>query len=169
MLRKLGRQASRGYFAQDNNGAGSQLVSALHACMRGQSGNMCTAAAANDQILLRGLKFFGYHGVLPQETKNGQHFFVDATLCLDVRQASQNDDLEQTVNYAEVYRDIKHIVEGEPQQLIETVAEAVAYTILRQHPRVQTAVVRVDKPEAPIDGTFGTVAVEVTRSRHALD
>jgi dihydroneopterin aldolase len=55
------------------------------------------------------------------------------------------------------HRDIQKIVEGEPQQLIETVAEAVAYTILRQHPRVQTAVVRVDKPEAPIDGTFGTV------------
>lgn len=48
-------------------------------------------------------------------------------------------------------------MEGEPQQLIETVAEAVAYTILRQHPRVETAVVRVDKPEAPIDGAFGTV------------
>lgn len=48
-------------------------------------------------------------------------------------------------------------MEGEPQQLIETVAEALAYTILRQHPLVQFAIVRVDKPEAPIDGTFGTV------------
>lgn len=164
MLRKLG-QASRGTWSASNHlAAGSEAVGA---CMKNPHKNMCTAA--NDQILLRGLKFFGYHGVLQKETETGQNFFVDATLRLDVRGASQNDDLEQTVNYAEVYRDIKNIVEGEPQQLIETVAEAVAYTILRQHPRVETAVVRVDKPDAPIDGTFGTVAVEVTRSRHSLD
>lgn len=142
---------------------------ALHAYATVQRcSRLYAAAAADDQIILQGLKFFGYHGVLPQETKAGQNFIVDATLRLDVSQASQHDDLNQTVNYAEVYRDIQKIVEGEPQQLIETVAEAVAYTILRQHPRVQTAVVRVDKPEAPIDGTFGTVAVEVTRSRHSL-
>mmetsp|Transcript_12185 Transcript_12185/g.36570 ORF Transcript_12185/g.36570 Transcript_12185/m.36570 type:complete len:176 (-) Transcript_12185:1214-1741(-) len=159
-------------------GAGTSLafIRAAQVHQHGRREPLTTAAAsavmpasrAQDKIILRGLKFFGYHGVFPEETRNGQHFFVDATLCLDVSQASQSDDVKQTVNYAEVYRDIKEIVEGEPQQLIETVAEALAYTILRQHPLVQFAIVRVDKPEAPIDGTFGTVAVEVMRSREEL-
>ncbi len=60
-------------------------------------------------------------------------------------------------------RDIKSIVEGEPQQLIETVAEALAYTILRQHSLVQTAVVRVDKPQAPIKGPFRTIGTSSSK------
>ena len=62
-------------------------------------------------------------------------------------------------------RDIKSIVEGEPQQLIETVAEALAYTVLRQHPLVQTAIVRVDKPQAPIKGTFRTIGTSSLKDR----
>ncbi len=55
------------------------------------------------------------------------------------------------------HSDIEAILEGEPFQLIESVAEAVANTILRRHPLVHTAVIRIDKPHAPIDGDFGTV------------
>ncbi len=50
-------------------------------------------------------------------------------------------------------------MQGEPRQLIESVAAAAADIILRRHPLVQTAIVRVDKPHAPIDGDFGTVGM----------
>lgn len=56
-----------------------------------------------DRIQLRDLKLFGYHGVLPEEKRNGQDFLIDATLFLSLRQAGLTDNLRHTVNYASVY------------------------------------------------------------------
>ena len=53
--------------------------------------------------------------------------------------------------------DVQKVVEGKPHQLIETVAHEAACAVLRRHPLVQTAIIRVDKPHAPIEGDFGTV------------
>ena len=38
-----------------------------------------------DRITLSGLRVRGYHGVLPEERRDGQDFVVDAVLSLDTR------------------------------------------------------------------------------------
>lgn len=121
-----------------------------------------------DKIYLHGMQFYGYHGVLSEETMMGQRFIVDVTLGLSLREAGQSDRLDATVNYAEVYDIVKQIVEGSPVQLIETVAERVAEHILRQFHRVATVRVRVTKPSAPIPGVFQDVAVEIKRYQKSL-
>ena len=55
---------------------------------------------ARDRITLRGLRVFGYHGVLDAEREDGQEFIVDAVLWLDTAPAAATDDLELTANYA---------------------------------------------------------------------
>ncbi|KAK6791268.1 hypothetical protein RDI58_010349 [Solanum bulbocastanum] len=40
-----------------------------------------------DKLVLRGLKFHGYHGVKPEETKLGQKFLVDVDAWMDLRPA----------------------------------------------------------------------------------
>ena len=72
----------------------------------------------NDIIFLNGMRFYGYHGVLPAENEIGQVFIVDVTLKVDLKDAGQSDDVEDTVNYGEVFEDVKTIVEGEPSKLI---------------------------------------------------
>ena len=52
----------------------------------------------NDSIRINGIKSFGYHGVFPEETKNGQDFLVDVELILDLEKASKSDDLADTVD-----------------------------------------------------------------------
>lgn len=141
----------------------SRSVSAIAEPLRVQ--NSECGERALDKIHLQRMKFFGYHGVLPEERQSGQDFFVSATLHVNLHAAGKMDDLSKTVNYADVFSDIEQIVEGKPCQLIETVAEAIADTILRRHPLVQVATVRVDKPQAPIAGQFDSVAVELTRHR----
>ncbi|KAK3275418.1 hypothetical protein CYMTET_16452 [Cymbomonas tetramitiformis] len=92
--------------------------------------NGCTrvwsSQSQQDQIFLRGLLFHGYHGVLPEENVLGQKFIVDLVLSADLQLAGQSDNLENTVNYAEVYKSVKGVVEGPHHQLIESVAESIA-------------------------------------------
>ncbi|SDG17701.1 dihydroneopterin aldolase [Selenomonas sp. WCT3] len=118
-----------------------------------------------DKIKLTGLDFYGYHGCLPEERKQGQHFLLDITMYADLKAAGQNDDLAATINYAEVYETAKQIVEGEPCQLIEAVGERTAAAILRDYDKVQKVRVTVHKPQAPIPGKFQDAAISIVRTR----
>ena len=55
---------------------------------------------------------------MPAENEIGQVFIVDVTLKVDLKDAGQSDDVEDTVNYGEVFEDVKTIVEGEPSKLM---------------------------------------------------
>jgi 7,8-dihydroneopterin aldolase/epimerase/oxygenase len=122
---------------------------------------------ATDEILLEGMRFYAYHGVNPEEQALGQRFLVDVTLALDLRPAGQSDDLANTVSYSAVYKVVRGIVEGEPRQLIEAVAEDIAVAILTGFPLVARVTVTMRKPEAPMKGSMLDAAgVRITRSRH---
>ena len=117
-----------------------------------------------DYIYLNDLEFYGYHGALPEETKLGQIFRVTVTLACDLKEAGDTDNLEATVNYAEVYEICKEIVEGKPFLLIESVAEKIAGQILRTYTgKVSGCKIHVVKPNPPIPGHYASVAVEITR------
>lgn len=118
-----------------------------------------------DRIVLTGMRFFGYHGVLPEETRLGQAFLVDVELFLDLRAAGEHDDIRRTVNYGDVYKTIKSIVEGRPVRLIEALAEQVAREVLAGHKNAEAVTVRVHKPKAPIPGPVDGVMVEIHRRR----
>jgi 7,8-dihydroneopterin aldolase/epimerase/oxygenase len=119
-----------------------------------------------DEIFLEGLRFYGYHGVNPEERALGQRFVVDVRLAVDLRAAGHADDLAETVNYSAVYKRVRAVVEGEPRQLIEAVAETIADMILAEFPRVRTVDVTVRKPEAPLKGAMlGAAGVRVRRGR----
>ena len=75
----------------------------------------------NDIIFLNGMRFYGYHGVLPSENEIGQIFIVDVTLKVDLKDAGQSDDVADTVNYGEVFEEVKSIVEGRPSRLLSLI------------------------------------------------
>jgi dihydroneopterin aldolase len=117
-----------------------------------------------DRVALRGLKARGHHGVFQKEREEGQTFIVDLTLGLDTRPAAAEDDLSKTVHYGIVAEEVVAVVEGEPVNLIETLAERIAQTCLK-HDGVQEVEVCVHKPDAPITVPFDDVTVTITRSR----
>lgn len=114
------------------------------------------------------MEFYGYHGVFPEEVKLGQRFFVDLTLSLDLSAAGRSDDLERTVNYAEVYERVKAVVEGRTFRLIEALAENIASDVLHQYTNVNDVTVRVVKPHPPVDIHFDGVSVTISRKRATL-
>jgi dihydroneopterin aldolase len=122
--------------------------------------------SATDEILLEGMRFYAYHGVNPEERAQGQRFTVDVVLAVDLRRPGQSDDLADTVSYSAVYKVVRETVEGEPRQLIEAVAEAIATVILKGFPLVARVIVTVRKPEVPMKGSMLDAAgVRITRSR----
>jgi len=120
----------------------------------------------HDRILLEGMVFHGRHGVLPAERELGQPFVVDVELLLDLRAAGLSDDLSKTVDYGEVHRLAKQVVEGEPADLTETVAERIANATLEEHPLLEAVRVKVKKPHVRLgDTVLGGSAVEIFRRR----
>ena len=119
-----------------------------------------------DKIYLNGMKFYGYHGVFPEENKLGQRFCVDLTLEADLSKASESDDLNYTVKYADAYNTIKAIVEGEPRKLVETIAEEITTKMFKTFEIVEACTVKVIKPDPPIDGHYDSVAIEMKRERN---
>jgi dihydroneopterin aldolase len=108
--------------------------------------------------------FYGLHGVDPAEKSLGQRFTVDIALQRDLRRPGRSDDLHDTVNYAQVYRIARQVLEGPSKNLIEALAEEIARRIAESCPGVATIRVRVRKPEVPIKGSvLDAAAVEIER------
>jgi dihydropteroate synthase len=117
-----------------------------------------------DRIRLIGLRFEAPHGVLAAERDAAQRWEVDVELTADAASAAAADVLSATVDYALVYEAARDVVEGEPVQLVETLAERIAARVLERL-GVDAVTVRVRKPDAPLPGPFATVEVEVRRRR----
>ena len=98
------------------------------------------------------------------KVKSPQIFKVTVTLACDLKKAGETDNLDETVNYAEVFELCKEIVEGKPYLLIEAVAERIASRILEQYKeKVSGCRIHLVKPNPPIVGHYTSVAVDITR------
>jgi dihydroneopterin aldolase len=121
-------------------------------------------ASVSDRIELRGLKVRGNHGVFEHEKRDGQDFYVDITVWIDLAPAAASDALEDTLDYGGLAERAAAIVAGSSRDLIETVAAEIADGVMTD-PRVQRTEVVLHKPSAPIPLTFSDVAVVAHRSR----
>jgi dihydroneopterin aldolase len=119
---------------------------------------------ADDFLTLTGLKATAHHGVFEEERRDGQDFFIDLVVWLDVRAAARGDDLERTIHYGVLAGEVVGAVERDPVDLIETVAERIAEVVLA-HPAAERVRVTLHKPSAPITVPFADVSITITRSR----
>lgn len=118
----------------------------------------------SDRIELRGLKVRGNHGVFDHEKQDGQDFYVDITVWMDLAPAAASDDLDDTLDYGGLAERAAAIIAGPSRDLIETVAAEIADGVMTD-PRVRSTEVVLHKPSAPIPLTFADVAVVAHRSR----
>ena len=107
-------------------------------------------------IELYGLELRGYHGVLEEERRDGQRFLYD--LWLDVGDGVGSDRIEEAADYRDVVACVRE-VNDVPRQLLETLATAVAETLLERFD-VERVRVRVRKPDVALPVEFSAVTVE---------
>ena len=83
-----------------------------------------------DLILLEGMRFFAFHGNNPEERVLGQPFLVDLEVEADLSVAGRSDSLDDTINYAGLYRAVKGVMEGPARNLLEALAQDIADAVL---------------------------------------
>jgi len=119
----------------------------------------------SDRISLSRIKAFGYHGVFEHEARDGQDFYVDVEMDLDLLPASKSDDLSDTVDYGAITEMVVSEVKGERVALIEKLAGRIGERVLRENSQVNAVAVTVHKPSAPVSAQVADIAVTVHRRR----
>ena len=119
-----------------------------------------------DIIRIDNLEVYAYHGVYDEEKEKGQYFYVNAELYTNTRKAGMNDDLDASTNYGTVCDFIHDFMTKHTYDLIETVAEQLAQTLLLEFKLVKSVLLEIRKPHAPIEKEFESVSVEIERGWH---
>jgi dihydroneopterin aldolase len=117
-----------------------------------------------DRLFLSGMRFRAHHGVLVEERTSGQEFLVDVEMEADLEEAGRSDDLARTIDYRRAYEIVKAVMDGEPQNLIERLAEAIATRLLALA-HVIAVTVRVRKPQVKLAGPLDASGVEIRRAK----
>ena len=118
-----------------------------------------------DVIRLRDITIFPRLGVAEIEKEWVQKVTLDVELFVDLGQAAETDDVAHTVDYEKVYCQILEIANKRKFHLIESLAHAIALSVLRVFTRVERVRVRVRKASLPFDANLNCVEVELERGR----
>jgi dihydroneopterin aldolase len=115
-------------------------------------------------IELAGIELYGYHGVNPEERREGQPFVFD--VWLDVPEGTgASDRIEDTIDYRGVAAVVREVSDGRAFQLLEALAATLAETLLERFPPVEGVRLRVRKPQVRLDPPVEYSAVTVERRR----
>ena len=115
----------------------------------------------DNYIYLNGLKFYAYHGVLPQERTVGGEYWVDLTLYHDnIGAAVQDARLDGTVHYAEAYEIVRREM-AQPSALLEHVGGRIAQALFAAFPALLRIEVEVCKANPPIGAACEGASVKL--------
>ncbi len=116
-----------------------------------------------DRIRITDLHLRCVIGANDWEREVRQDVLINMELRANTRAAAASDQLADAVDYRRLTKRVIAMVESSDFHLVEALAEAIAVLCLEDE-RVQSAVVRVEKPGALRFAR--TVGVEIERARH---
>lgn len=114
----------------------------------------------SSKIYLRNVRFHAFHGVLPQEGIVGNDYLVNLVLDYDFSSAMQTDELQGTLNYAEVYQKVREEM-AVPSKLLEHVAGRIAHRLFSDFPEIQKLQISITKVNPPMGADSDGAGVEV--------
>lgn len=114
----------------------------------------------SSKIYLRNVRFHAFHGVLQQEGIVGNDYLVNLVLDYDFSSALKTDDLQGTLNYAEVYQKVREEM-AVPSKLLEHVAGRIAHRLFSDFPEIQKLQLSITKVNPPMGADSDGAVVEV--------
>ena len=114
----------------------------------------------SSKIYLRNVRFHAFHGALPQEGIVGNDYLVNLVLDYDFSSAMKTDDLQGTLNYAEVYQKVREEM-AVPSKLLEHVAGRIAHRLFSDFPEIQKLQLSITKVNPPMGADSDGAGVEV--------
>ena len=113
-----------------------------------------------DTVYLKNYVVVAKHGYYKEEHAKAQRFMVSVVVRTDVRSAGESDDLKETFNYELIRKSVHDILMQSPHDLIESLAEEVARSVLA-HPKALSVEVDISKPDIWNDCVPGVVIVRI--------
>jgi len=118
-----------------------------------------------DRIILRDLGFYGYHGLMAEESRLGQRFFIDVECGVDLGGPAASDQISGTISYAAIYDVVKDAFEEQRFKLIEALGQHIIDRLFAAFAPIEWIEIEVRKPEAPIAMVRGEAAIALFRER----
>ena len=106
------------------------------------------------------MRFKAYHGVLEQERIVGNDYILTLRMGYPLRKAVESDQVEDTLNYAEVYDLVKKEME-QPSALLEHVAGRIIDVLERTYSKMTSIDLVLTKCNPPIGGDGEGATVEL--------
>lgn len=116
---------------------------------------------SNYYIELKDLEFYSFHGLHEEEKRIGGQFRVNLKVGFS-SQISRIADVDQTINYVSLFKILKKEM-AEPRELLETLAGAVIDQVQEKFATLNSAEIRIEKLNPPIEFIQGNVSVTLIR------
>ena len=123
-----------------------------------------------DEIHLKNIRIYAYHGCMEEEKKIGSDYLVNLVVQADLSLSCKSDKLKDTVDYVALLDIVKNQMKIRAN-LLENVADRVVNKIICKFPSVRKAVVKIAKLNPPINGDIDEVVIrrEKKREKTKLD
>lgn len=115
-------------------------------------------------IFLKDICCYAYHGVAPQENIIGNEYIINLKLKVNISRAMQTDDVEDTVNYAEIHEAVKAEM-AIPSKLLEHVSGRIVEKLFEKFPDIEDIELRLSKRNPPMGADIDAAGVELRCSR----
>lgn len=115
-----------------------------------------------DKIFIKNLRVEGILGIHTHEQRTPQTILINAIVTTDIRQAAEHDDIQKTVNYSTLMKEIIQFIKSSHYRTIEALIEALAQMIMKDE-RIEEVWLRIEKPNVLAEAD--SVGVEITRKR----
>lgn len=115
-------------------------------------------------ILLPQMRFYAYHGVLPQEQQVGAYFYVNLEIRTDVTHAFETDELKDTISYADIHEAVREEM-AVSSRLLEHVAGRIAHRLYRDFPTIEGLKIELYKQNPPMGADCERTGVSITTKR----
>lgn len=116
------------------------------------------------QIIVEGMEFYAYHGHFKEEQIVGNKFLVDLIIDTDTSKPEKTDNLEDALDYAAVYNDIKDEMQTK-SFLVENIAGRIINRLYDKYSAIIKIDLKVSKLNPPLGGKTEKVSIRLTRER----
>ena len=121
-----------------------------------------------DKITLKNLELFGYHGYYAEENRLGQRFKITLEALCDLGTAGKSGELDDSVNYVDIYDTLKEVFHGKAYKLLEELSQDIAEACLQRFPIIREITLEIMKPEIAVPVTCDYFSITRTYKREEL-
>ncbi|MFW5805031.1 MAG: dihydroneopterin aldolase [Bacteroidales bacterium] len=112
-------------------------------------------------IKIEGMEFYAYHGHYREERYVGNRFLLDISINTNTTKAEKSDNIEDTLNYQQVYAIIKDDMENKQSHLLENIGRRIIDRLYKNFDGIDKVKLKISKINPPMGGQIQSVSVTI--------